>query len=294
MLLNKRISIWFFIKKIKHDILTICLYATIVGFLDTYSFMSAISIPLGITSIVGTSVALLLAFRTGQSYERWWEARIIWGSIVNDSRTLIRQVKTFYAGDEKDSFVTDFAYRQIYWCQALANTLRKVPFTGELKRYIEESSITDDNVPNAILSKHADEIKSALKKNMISDFQQTQIDTTLGNLCNSMGRCERIKTTVFPKSYSTLIHFLIYIFMTILPFGLSDEYIAVEIVIGISVPLIFIAIERTSILMQDPFENLPPDIPMTTLSTTIEINIKQMIGDPSIPDKPVERGYYVM
>lgn len=294
MLLNKRISVWFFIRTIKHDIAAICLYAIIVGFLDTYSFLNSISIPLAITAIVGTSVALLLAFRTAQSYERWWEARIIWGAIVNDSRTLIRQVQTFYAGDEGDRFITDVAERQIYWCQALTHSLRKIPFSPALKKYLDENSISGDNIPNAILSRHSSQINSALKKNLITPLQQIQLDTTVASLCNSMGRCERIKTTVFPKSYSTLIHFLIYFFMTILPFGLSDEFVVVEIAMGISVPLIFIAIERTSILMQDPFENLPPDIPMTTLSRTIEVNIRQMIGDTSIPEKPVEGDYYIM
>ena len=58
--------------------------------------------------------------------------------------------------------------------------------------------------------------------------------------------------------------------------------------------MIFIAIEKTSILMQDPLENLPLDTPMTALSRTIEINIKQMIGDNSVPETPDEKKYFVM
>lgn len=90
MLLNKKISIWAFVKLIKFDIVAICTYAIIIGILDHYSAFSIISIPLAITAIIGTAVSLLLGFRTAQAYERWWEARIIWGAIVNDSRTLTR------------------------------------------------------------------------------------------------------------------------------------------------------------------------------------------------------------
>lgn len=109
-----------------------------------------------------------------------------------------------------------------------------------------------------------------------------------------MGRCERIKNTVFPRSYSLLIHFLIYVFATILPFGLSDDYLAIEILLTIAIPIFFIAIEKTSILMQDPFENSPLDIPMTTICQTIENNIKEMIGDTSITETESENTYFIM
>lgn len=218
MLLNRSISIAYFINTIKYDIIAISLYAIVIGFLDNYSVLSSISIPLGLTSVVGTSVALLLAFRTSQSYERLWEARTIWGAIVNDSRTLIRQVQSFYTGDDADKIVKEFAYRQIYWCQALTHALRKTEFSPECRLYSEKTLIKDNNIPNALLSRHSDAVRKAFQEKKINDFQQIQIDTTIVNLCNSMGRCERIKNTVFPKSYSTLIHFLIYFFVTILPF----------------------------------------------------------------------------
>lgn len=294
MLLNRNISIGYFINTIKYDIIAISLYAIVIGLMDNYSVLSNISIPLGLTSVVGTSVALLLAFRTGQSYERWWEARIIWGAIVNDSRTLVRQVQSFYTGDDAKEVVKEFEYRQIYWCQALTHALRKTEFSEECKMYLEKTLVKEINIPNALLSKHSDQLRKAFQEKKINEFQQIQIDTTIVNLCNSMGRCERIKNTVFPKSYSTLIHFLIYFFVTILPFGLSDDFISLEIFLCISVPMIFIAIEKTSILMQDPFENLPLDTPMTALSRTIEINIKQMIGDNSVPETPDEKKYFVM
>ncbi|MEZ4945078.1 MAG: bestrophin family ion channel [Cyclobacteriaceae bacterium] len=296
MLLNKRISIIDFIKTIKVDIILITSYAIVVGILDQYGFLSKISVPVGVTAVLGTAVALLLAFRTNQSYERWWEARIIWGAVVNDSRTLVRQCVSFFerSNEHYETLVKEMSDRQIIWCYALGESLRKLPFSHRVIKYKESNEIEAFNIPNALLSQHSETLLNAKEKKMVNDFQQVQIDSTIARLCDSMGKCERIKNTVFPKAYSLLIHTIIYVFATMLPFGLSDEYLAVEIGLTIGIPIIFIAIEKTSILMQDPFENRPLDTPMTDLAETIEINIKQMIGETEVPENKKPTDYYVL
>jgi len=289
MLLNKRISIFTFLKQIKFDITAILIYAIVVGIADQYGFLSKIEIPIAMSAIIGTALSLLLAFRTAQAYERWWEARIIWGAIVNDSRTLIRQVKQFLP--EKDTkIVQDFAYRQIIWCYVLGESLRKLSYSKKVYDYVKEHKLSKNNIPNAIINQHSE----ALSKLEISDFKQIQIDSTLSRLCDSMGKCERIKNTVFPKSYSLLVHFFIYVFATLLPFGLDDKYVLVEIFLTALIPIIFIAIERTAIILQDPFETVTTDIPMTSLAITIEINIKELIGDTDLPIVEKPKSFYIM
>lgn len=289
MLLNKRISIFTFLKQIKFDITAILIYAIVVGIADQYGFLSKIEIPIAMSAIIGTALSLLLAFRTAQAYERWWEARIIWGAIVNDSRTLIRQVKQFLP--EKDTkIVQDFAYRQIIWCYVLGESLRKLSYSKKVYDYVKEHKLSKNNIPNAIINQHSE----ALSKLEISDFKQIQIDSTLSRLCDSMGKCERIKNTVFQKSYSLLVHFFIYVFASLLPFGLDDKYVLVEIFLTALIPIIFIAIERTAIILQDPFENVTTDIPMTSLAITIEINIKELIGDTDLPIVEKPKSFYIM
>jgi putative membrane protein len=296
MLLNKRISIFDFLNTIKFDILFIACYAILVGFMDQYGFLSKISIPIGLTGVFGTAVALLLGFRTNQAYDRWWEARIIWGAIVNDSRTLVRQTISFYDNSHKgfQKKSSEVAHRQIIWCYALGESLRKLPFSNKVSDYLAAHGITGINIPNAILSKHSQALTDARKGNMVNEFQQIQIDSTIARLCDSMGKCERIKNTVFPKAHSLLIHLIIYVFATMLPFGLEDKNVAVEIVLTFLIPIIFIAIEKTSILMQDPFENRPMDTPMKDLAETIEINLKQMINEDDIIIKEKSDKYYIL
>lgn len=291
MLLNTRISVLAFVRLIKFDIIAISAYALIVGILDQYSFLSGITVPLSITAIIGTAVSLLLGFRTAQSYERWWEARIIWGAIVNDSRTLIRQIIQFLPQSASSKeIIAAFAKRQIIWCYALSESLRRVPFSQSVQQYIIAHDIREQNIPNAILNKHSEALASV----GLNAFMKVQVDSTLSRLCDAMGKCERIKNTIFPRSYSLLIHFLIYVFATMLPFGLDDNYVVVEIFLTAMLPLIFISIERTAIVMQDPFENAPMDTPMTTLSKTIEINLLQMVGETATPLIPKSDNYYVM
>lgn len=292
MLLNKRISVLFFLDAIKKDLIVVILYAFIIGFADQYAFLSKIEVPIAITSSLGTAVVLLLAFRINQSYERWWEARSIWGAVVNDSRTLVRQMQSFSSGNTPDGFVNKLAERQSIWCYALGEHLRKLSWSSRVQAYIQKEKIKEDHLPNALLSAHSLQIKEAYAMGYINSYQQVQLDSTIARLCDAMGKCERIKSTVFPKSYSLLIHFIIYVFATLLPFGLDDKYIAVEIGLTILIPSVFIAIEKTSILMQDPFENLPLDTPMTALAITIERNIRSMTGESEVHIIQQNDSYY--
>ncbi|TVZ28777.1 putative membrane protein [Gillisia sp. Hel_I_86] len=296
MLLNKRISIFHFLNTIKYDVLFLGSYAILVGYMDQYGFLAKISIPIALTGVFGTAVALLLGFRTNQAYERWWEARIIWGAIVNDSRTLIRQTISFYDKVDEQYLhnVKETVNRQIIWCYALGESLRNLPFSPNVAGYMKFEDISDQNVPNAILLKHSQALTDARNERIVNEFQQIQLDSTIARLCDSMGKCERIKNTVFPKAHSLLIHLIIYVFATMLPFGLDDKNVAVEIAITFFIPIIFVAIEKTSILMQDPFENQPMDTPVTDLATTIEINLKQMIGNKDIPIKEKPSEYYIL
>ena len=296
MLLNQRISILYFLKSIKVDIAIIIAFSIVVGIFHQYGFFDKISVPISITAIFGTAVALLLAFRTNQAYDRWWEARIIWGAIVNDSRTLIRQSISLFDRDHQDYdlMVKDMAFRQIIWCYALGESLRTLPFSAKVVRYATAKGLDNSNVPNELLSKHSETLRKCHQNKLVNDYQQVQIDSTIARLCDSMGKCERIKNTVFPKAHSMLIHTIIYVFAAMLPFGLADRFLMVEIVLTMGIPIIFIAIEKTSVLMQDPFENQPLDTPMTDLAQTIEINIKEMIGENRIPEKEDPESYYVL
>jgi ion channel-forming bestrophin family protein len=304
MLLDKKIPLRYLLRKTRAEILFVSILTVAISITDELFRINEIGIPLAIPSILGTAISLILAFRTGQSYGRWWEARMIWGAIVNDSRTLLRQLLSFVQSDAEETntatlMIRKVAYRQIAWCYALGRSLRKqTPLKG-LDTLLEAADITaakmHDNIPNALLQMHATDLKFIFQSGWINSYQQIQIDETLQRLCDSMGKSERIKNTVFPATYSLIVHLFLYLFILVLPFGLVDELGFIQIPLVISVGMAFFLIEKTAIYMQDPFENLPTDTPITSIARTIEINLRQMLDETQVPEKAQPKeGYYVL
>ena len=135
MLLKENIPVRYVLGKIKKEVIAVSIYSVLVAILYQNFHLSEISIPIAVPTIVGTVLSLLLAFRSNQAYDRWWEARMLWGAIVNDSRSLARQALSFvddpYGSSEVEQFQERFIKRQIAWCYSLGQSLRKMPpFTG--------------------------------------------------------------------------------------------------------------------------------------------------------------------
>ncbi|WEK37997.1 MAG: bestrophin family ion channel [Candidatus Pseudobacter hemicellulosilyticus] len=286
MLLRGRIPVTYIINKIKYEVLAIALYATLVWFFREDLKIQHITIPLGVPTILGTVLSLLLAFRSNQAYDRWWEARMIWGAIVNDSRTFQRQVLSFmqipYTADgETNEFQKRMVNRQIAWCYSLGNSLRKQNSMEGLDRYVSKKEMnfiqSIDNAPSAIINLHGKDIRMALEEGWINEFQQVSMDETLTRLCDSMGKCERIKSTVFPTTYSLYLHWALYFFILLLPFGVIEYVGVIEIPLVTMLASFFLLIEKMAVHLQDPFENKPTDTPMTAIARNIERNLKQVM-----------------
>lgn len=280
------------------------MYASCIVIWDKYFHVINISIPLSVPMVLGTVLSILLAFKSNQAYDRWWEARIVWGAVVNDSRSLIRQLLTFvsdpYVSVQLKEFQDRFTNRQIAWCYALGLSLRKKPVLEEIEKYLtpEELAFVNrhENIPNALLQLHGRDLKSLLEEGLINKYQQVEMDDMLTRLCDSMGKCERIKNTVFPVTYSLYIHFSLFFFILLMPFALLDTFGVMEIPMVITIAIAFFLIEKMAIHLQDPFENKPTDTPVTAIARTIEINLKQMMNDTKLPEKIIagESDYYLL
>lgn len=293
MLLRNNIPFRYIIGKIKIGLIVVTLYAVAIAALYNSFHVTRIVIPLSVPMILGTVISLLLGFRSNQAYDRWWEARVIWGAIVNDSRSMARQILTFVNNDynnvEVQQFRERFIRRQMGWCFALSQHLRKEKATTGLKSYMVEEEIAFisrySNVPAAILELHGRDINYALDMGWINEYQQVELDRTITRLCDAMGKCERIKNTVFPSTYSLYIHFAMNLFIMMLPFGLIEYFGFFEVPVVIAIAASFMLIEKMAIHLQDPFENKPTDTPMTAISRNIEKDLKQMLNDHNILDE---------
>lgn len=302
MLLKRKIPVWFIAKKVWFETLVLLAATTAIYALQHTGLLSRFSLPMSLLTVLGTAISLVLAFRTNQSYERWWEARSVWGGIVNDSRTLIRQLITFTrdgAHRADNVHLRTIALRHIAWCYCLGRSLRGLDPLAGLDAYVNSDELnamaSADNKPNALLLHHARDIRALHRAGAVDSFDAMQLDNTLARLCDHMGKCERIKTTVFPSTYSLFIHSFIYLFILAIPFGLGPQFGVSEIPLATGIGVAFFLIEKTAMHMQDPFENRPTDTAVTTIATTIHRNILQMLGDTSgIPDKHPAGPFYVM
>ena len=302
MLLDTKIPVKFLYQKVRKELIFATIYVSVVAIM--HEFIDMPKIPVAVPGLLGTGIAIMLGFRTNQAYNRWWEARKIWGGIVNDSRTLIRQVVTFtHFNDTDDLKMSEidnrFVNRQVAWCYCLAASLRRQDPLPDAKKYLTDKEYEyvsqHANVPNAILMRHGYAVKHDLMKGgKIDRFEQIAIDGTLTRLTDHMGKCERIKNTVFPKTYTLFVEFLLWLFIILLPFGIMEysSWFQVFFVILLTMP--YFLLERTAIYMQNPFENQPTDTPMTTLSRTIELNLHQMIQEELNAKEPLNREYYQM
>lgn len=273
--------------KIKYELVLVLLYVIAFEVAHSYFEANALNIPIAIPTIIGTIISLLLAFKSNQAYDRWWEARIIWGAIVNDSRTVVRQVITFYKDPdfsiEANEFKEKFAKRQAAWCYSLGQSLRgkdpikpiKDLLTVDELRFVKKHK----HVPNALLLLHSKDLRTASQNGLLNVYQQVEIDNTLTRLCDGMGKCERIKNTVFPTTYSMYIRFTLCLFLILLPFGLNDLVGWLQIPLVTTIGVAFFLIEKMAIHLQDPFESRPTDTPVTTISNNIEKNLMQMIHE---------------
>ncbi len=293
-------SFWFVLRLVRFDILVLTMITILVSIIDNF-FPSDQAFPLTIPALMGTALSLILAFRTGQAYDRWWEGRKVWGAIINDSRSLIRATASFLDNPQNEageSIIKRMAMRQIAWCYALGSSLRKQDAFIQASKFLtpdERAEIARyKNVPNAILVEHSKAIKLARDTDNITEFGRLRLDEIVMRLTDSMGKCERIKNTVFPTPYNRIVHFIIYVFAITLTIGIEDYVGFIEVPVTIVLTTVFLMLERVAILLQDPWENNPSDLPVSAIARNIEIDLKQMIKDPELPHAMEANRYYLL
>jgi putative membrane protein len=286
MLLNKRIPLSYLIINIKFALVYVLIVSFSAHFFSNEHQDSLPDMPLAIPAFIGTAISVLLSFKISQSYDRWWEARKIWGSIVNDSRSLLIQLQSFVArGNEEE--IRKITFRQIAWCYSLGKALRGLNPLDNIEEFISKEELEQikkhTNKPLFMLDLHGRDIKKLMDNNQLSVYAQVQLDSTLVRLCESQGKAERIKNTVFPTTYRSFLHAIIYLFVVTLSLSFKEIawYFEVPLLIFISVP--FFLLESSAKDMQDPFENRPTDTPVTAIARNIEINLKQLLNETSVP-----------
>ena len=303
MLLERRIPFRYIAHPVKWDFLVVVLISIAGALLVKYERPYLPELPVTIAAFLGTAISLILSFKLNQSYDRWWEARKVWGAIVNDSRSIVRQLISFTTGvpdpdGEVARLVNQMSRRQIAWCYCLGQSLRGADWRTFTVEHLDADEVEEierhDNKPVALLQLHAGTLAELASRGALTDYQRIAVDEILTRLTDSMGMSERINNTVFPKMYRMFLKMFIYVFITILSISLGEVEGYWEIVVTTVISTPFLLLERTSWQMQDPFSNEPSDTAVTAIARAIEINIKQLLHADDVPGPYPDEGFYLM
>ncbi len=255
--------------------------------------LRAPSLPL---TLFGSAVALFLGFRVNSVYQRWWEGRMLWGSMINASRSLVRSVNAFIDPDAPEAvdLKRTIALRQIAYVHALRCQLRRQDPAPEIRRFLSveegKEGLERRNPANGLLDGSARRIAEAQRAGRIDTIQQTQIERVMVDIANAQGGMERLKNTPLPYQYRFFPALFARVFCVLLPIGLV-ETLGWATPIGSTVAgLMFLAILQIGDDLVDPFAGSVHDVPLTAMCRTIEIDLLEAIGDEAPQPLEVVRG----
>lgn len=271
-----------------YDVAVVVLYKAI-----GWTWVALPHIPL---ALFGSAIGIILSFRNVSAYDRWWEARKLWGSIVNNTRSWARQVMAItLPGHEAEavSLQHTLIYEKIAWTHALRQHLRGLEPWNEIAHFLTVEQMEQlqgqKNVPLALQISMGKKIAEARVQGLIDNFTWTQLDDTLNDLADAQGGAERIKNTPFPRQYDYFPRLFVHIYCLMLPLALVQNLGWFTPLGSTLVGFIFLAVDRIGRDLEDPFDNKIYDVPLTAISTTIEINLRQALEERELPPavKPV-------
>jgi len=257
----------------------------------TYSYYDLnVSIATTEVSMLGIALSILMGFRVSSAYDRWWEARKIWGSVVNNSRSLTRQLIAFtHHSSVTRKLLENIVNRHIAFVYSMSSRLRQQNPENLIKPFLETEEFdqvkSKTNIPNILLLHNMYAIKKLQHDKHISDTELFRLEETILHLTNDLGGAERIKNTPFPVPYSYFTSLLVHLFAMLVPFGMVDSFGYLTIPVAMCAIFIFLVIEQIAVEIQDPFSNRENDTPVTAISQNIEFDLKEMLGDTNLPEK---------
>lgn len=251
-------------------------------------------IPSIVPTLLGTAIAFFIGFNNNQAYDRWWEARKIWGALVNDSRSFTRALTNYVEGD--NVIPKRMVLRHIAFLYALKANLRNTVDEIYIK-YLNDDDLKEiknhKNIHNAILNIQARDLQHLSKLNHIDGFRFIEINEMLVRFSDSMGMSERIKNTVFPTTYSYLTKVFIWLFVVTFTLVISQSTGVYAIFLGWLIGFVFVSTQINGMSMVNPFESNSAGVPLNQITRTIEINLLQMLGEKDLPEpiKPINNEY---
>lgn len=229
-----------------------------------------------IHSLLGFVISLLLVFRTNTAYDRWWEGRRQWGSLVNNSRNLAMKLGAMLPASNTASreffrlMIPNYAF-------GMKNHLRNSYIADELQNVPGMELQTEKHVPNQIAGMILAHVHELYRQGQFTGEQLITINQELQSFTDICGACERIKNTPIPFSYSVFIKKFIFFFVMTLPLGyvFTLHYLIIPVVVFIF--YVLASLELIAEEIEDPFGLDANDLPTDTISANIRKHVAEIL-----------------
>jgi putative membrane protein len=323
-----------FLKWTRRDLYWMLILAAVPTALYVIGF-TFIALPWPPVAILGTSVAFIVGFKNNASYSRMWEARQIYGSIINDSRSFGYTLRDALNLTQVQTVRKLFNYH-FAWLTSLRYQLRdprawenmqrpnnkefqeghyeiperKSKLEDELKQYLSSDDLqyilSKKNRATQLVAMQSSELAALRRSGVINDFQWTQLQQGIMRFTDNQGRAERIKNFPYPRNFSSIATYLLFLFVVTVPFAMLKELdrlgdgtfvegysIWFNIPFSAMVTWAFHTLDTVGESSVNPFEGSANDVPITQISRTIEIDMLDMLNDP-LPEAITPRNNIVM
>jgi putative membrane protein len=271
-------------RKLLPLIIFVCLYSWLVAYLELNYFKLSENSHLKnipqLHSLLGFAISMLLVFRTNTAYDRWWEGRKLWGSLVNNSRNLAIKLNSFLPHDDTKNrnffkkLIPRFAIELKLHLQSESTRLA---LDEKLHPEIPNFDVTK-HIPNQVASLIVSRINMLYKEGKITDAQLISIISETQSFLDICGACERIKNTPIPYSYSSFIKKFIVIYILTMPLGFvfTLGYITIPIVAFIF--YVLASLELIAEEIEEPFGKDENDLPMNRIAENIQKNVEDILA----------------
>ncbi|MGF1508628.1 MAG: bestrophin family protein [Myxococcota bacterium] len=304
------------------------LWSTLLTILYQVTNAQWLALPWLPMSALGIAVAFFLGFKNNAAYERLWEARKIWGGIVNVSRAWAYGVRDLVTSrfDNHAAGGADLIRehhvrlirRHIAWMDALRHQLRTtrswehsahwskasrarahVPEDEEdlervLSTQIGEQETTPlmtcQNAAALLIAAQSRHLADLRHRRWLDPFSHMKLQTLLDDLVALQGQAERIKNFPFPRQYATINALFARLFTLLIPLGFLDAFAShggsawATIPFSTVVSWVFLTSDQLGDWSENPFEGLPNDVPISTLSRKIERDVLEILGEEELPE----------
>ncbi len=252
-------------------------------------------------ALYGSAIGIIVGFRNNSAYSRWWEARGLWGQIVNNSRSLARQVYTvvrcpdssvIQEQEECSGLRARIIHLQIAYVHALRQQLRGLDPVAEVRSALSRAEVPEKeletyagqkNIALTIQRSIGTLLREAYTRGWVNALEWQAMDRNLDDLADAQGGSERIKNTPMPKQYDFFPMLFVRIYCVLLPIGMVESLGWFTPLGSTLVGFMFLALDKIGRDLEDPFDNTIYDIPLTAICNTIETNLRQLLNETQLP-----------